>query len=131
VDAKRWSWMNRTQALSDAGCGSLTSRDMLQDLADLVPVHAMSEAMQVLEHDPVGIDHLHANLSDHNMMEVKGNPKTSAIPIFGLPGARRAPVRRAGGTHGRSRPAIRRAFFNLPRFPADEARRALGAAVMK
>ena len=63
-------------------------KNLLEELADLVPVHGMTEAMQVLEQDPAGIDLIICTLtfSDHRMLEfllqVKGNPKTSAIPFW-------------------------------------------------
>jgi hypothetical protein len=45
-------------------------KDMLEELVELVPVHAMSDAMQVLEHDPVGIDLIICTLtfSDHQIL---------------------------------------------------------------
>jgi hypothetical protein len=112
-------------------------RDMLEELADLVPVHAMSEAVQMLEHDPAGIDLIICTLtfSDHNMMEfllkVKGNPKTSAIPFLVC----RVLVGRLSEELVERMGAVARQFeadfINLPRLPADEARKGLSAAVMK
>jgi hypothetical protein len=112
-------------------------KDMLEELVELVPVHAMSEAMQVLEHDPVGIDLIICTLtfSDHQMMEflvkVKGNPKTSSIPFLVC----RVLVGRLSEEIVERMGAVVRQFdadfINLPRFPADEARKGLSAAVMK
>jgi hypothetical protein len=112
-------------------------KDMLEELADLVPVHAMSEAMQVLEQDAPGVDLIICTLtfSDHHMLEfllkVKGNPKTSAIPFLVC----RVLVGRLSEEMVERMGAVARQFdvdfINLPRFPADEARKGLSAAVMK
>ena len=112
-------------------------KDMLEELADLVPVHAMSDAMQVLEQDAPGIDLIICTLtfSDHRMLEfllkVKGNPKTSAIPFLVC----RVLVGRLSEELVERMGAVARQFdadfINLPRFPAGEARKGLNAAVMK
>jgi hypothetical protein len=110
---------------------------MLEELADLVPVHAMSEAMQVLEQDPAGIDLIICTLtfSDHRMLEfllkVKGNPKTSEIPFLVcrvLVGRLSEELVERMGALARQVDAD---FINLPRFPTDKARKGLSAAVMK
>ena len=112
-------------------------KNMLEELADLVPVHAMTEAMQVLEQDPAGIDLIICTLtfSDHRMLEfllqVKGNPKTSAIPFLvcrTLVGRLSEELVVRMGALARHFEA---GFINLPRFPADEARKELSAAVVK
>jgi hypothetical protein len=110
---------------------------MLEELADLVPVHAMSEAMQVLEQDPAGIDLIICTLtfSDHRMLEfllkVKGNPKTSEIPFLVC----RVLVGRLSEELVERMGAVARQvdadFINLPRFPSDKAQKALSAVVMK
>lgn len=112
-------------------------KNMLEELADLVPVHAMSDAMQVLEQDPAGIDLIICTLtfSDHRMLEfllhVKSNPKTSAIPFLVC----RTLVGRLSEELVVRMGALARVFeadfINLPRFPADEARKELSAVVMK
>jgi hypothetical protein len=112
-------------------------RDMLEELVDLVPIHAMSEAMQVLEHDPAGIDLIICTLtfSDHHMLEfllkVKGNPKTSAIPFLVC----RVLVGRLSEELVERMGAVARQFeadfINIPRFPANEAVKGLRAAVVK
>ena len=112
-------------------------KGMLEEVADLVPVHAMSEAMQVLEQDPPGIDLIICTLtfSDHHMLkfllEVKNSPKTSAIPFLVC----RVLVGRLSEGMVERMGAVARQFdadfINLPRFPADEAREGLIAAVMK
>jgi hypothetical protein len=112
-------------------------KDMLEELADLVPVHAMSEAMQVLEQDAAGIDLIICTLtfSDHHMMEflvkVKDSPKTSAIPFLVcrvLVGRLSEELVERMGAAARQFDAD---FINLPRLPADEAQKGLSAAVMK
>lgn len=112
-------------------------KDMLEGLADLVPVHTMREAMEVLEQDPPGIDLIVCTLtfSDHHMLEfllkVKANPKTSAIAFLVC----RVLVGRLSEKLVERMGAVARQFdaefINLPRFPADEARKGLSAAVMK
>jgi hypothetical protein len=111
-------------------------KDMLEQLADLVPVHAMSEAMQVLEQHPAGIDLIICTLTFSDRMldflvKVKGNPKTSAIPFLVC----RVLVGRLSEELVERMGAVARQFdadfINLPRFPADEAPKALGAAIMK
>jgi hypothetical protein len=112
-------------------------KEMLEGFADLVPVHAMSEAMQVLEQEPPRIDLIICTLtfSDHRMLEfllkVKGDPKTSAIPFLVC----RVLVGRLSEEMVERMGAVARQlganFINLPRLPADEARKELRAAVMK
>jgi len=112
-------------------------KNMLEELADLVPVHAMSDAVQVLEQDPSGIDLIICTLtfSDHRMLEfllhVKGNPKTSALPFLVC----RTLVGRLSEElvvrMGAVAQQFEADFINLPRFPPDEAKEELRAAVMK
>jgi hypothetical protein len=112
-------------------------KDILEEVADLVPVHAMREAMQVLEQDPPGIDLIICTLtfSDHQMLkfllEVKNNPKTSAIPFLIC----RVLVGRLSELIVERMGAVARQFdadfINLPRYPTDEARKRLIAAVRK
>ena len=65
------------------------------------------------------------------LLEVKNNPKTSAIPFLVC----RVLVGRLSEEMVERMGAVARQFdadfINLPRFPADEARKGLGAAVMK
>jgi PleD family two-component response regulator len=112
-------------------------KNLLEELADLVPVHGVTEAMQVLEQDPAGIDLIICTLtfSDHRMLEfllqVKGNPKTSAIPFLvcrTLVGRLSEELVVRMGALARHFEAD---FINLPRFPADEARKELSAVVTK
>ena len=112
-------------------------KDMLEELVDVVPVHVMSEAMSVLEQDAPGIDLIICTLtfSDHHMLEfllkVKGNPKTSAIPFLVcrvLVGRLSEELVERLGSGARQFEAD---FINLPRFPPDQARQALHAAVIK
>jgi PleD family two-component response regulator len=112
-------------------------KNMLEELVDLVPVHAMSDAVQLLEQDPAGIDLIICTLtfSDHRMLEfllhVKGNPKTSAIPFLvcrTLVGRLSEELVVRMGALARQFEAD---FINLPRFPAEEAGKELSAAVMK
>lgn len=112
-------------------------KDMLEELADLVPVHAMSDAMQVLEQNPAEIDLIICTLtfSDHHMLEfllkVKSDPKTNAIPFLVC----RVLVGRLSEELVVRMGAVARQFdadfINLPRFPAGEAQKELSAAVMK
>jgi hypothetical protein len=112
-------------------------RDMLEDLAELVPVHEISEAMQVLEQDSPDIDLIICTLtfSDHHMLEfllkVKDNPRTSAIPFLVcrvLVGRLSEEIVERMGAVALEFDAN---FINLPRLPADQARNRLGAAVIE
>jgi L-ascorbate metabolism protein UlaG (beta-lactamase superfamily) len=112
-------------------------KDLLEEHADLVPVHTMAEAMQVLRQDPPGIDLIICTLtfSDHHMLEfllaVKGNPKTAAIAFLVC----RVLVGRLSEKLVERMGAVARQFdadfINLPRYGAQEAGRALSAAISK
>ena len=109
----------------------------LEGLADLVAVHSLSEALGVLQRDPRGIDLIISSLtfSDHRMLEflveVKGNPRTSAIPFLVC----RVVVGRLSEEMVERMGAVARQFdadfVNLPGFPAGEAGARLAAAVLK
>lgn len=112
-------------------------KDLLQEHADLVPVHSIAEAMRVLGHHPPGIDLIICTLtfSDHHMLEfllaVKGNPKTGAIPFLVcrvLVGRLSEELVERMGSVARQFDAD---FINLPRYGAQEAGRALSATVTK
>ena len=110
---------------------------LLEDRAELVPVHTKREALEMLARDARGFDLILCTLtfSDHHMLEflleVKGNPKTSAIPFLVC----RVLVGRLSEELVTRMGAVARQFdaefINLPRFHADEAKRGLGEAVAR
>jgi len=110
---------------------------LLEERAELVPVHAMSEALQLLENDAPGFDLIVCTMtfSDHHMLEflieVKRNPKTTAIPFLVC----RVLVGRLSEELVERMGAVARQFdaqfINLPRFHAEEAKRGLGEAVAR
>lgn len=112
-------------------------QELLEGVAELVPVHTMREAMQVLERQADRVDLILCTLtfSNHHMLdfllEVKGSPKTSAIPFLVC----RVLVGRLSEHLVERMGAVARQFeaefINLPRFAPDQARQALRAAVMK
>ena len=112
-------------------------KHLLEESADLVPVHTLAEAMQVLERDPPGIDLVVCTLtfSDHRMLEfllkVRGNPKTSAVPLLVC----RVLVGRLSEELVERMGAVAQHFdadfVNLPSFEAGEAKQGLSAAVAR
>ena len=112
-------------------------RGLLEEVADLVPVHTIRDAMQVLEHDAAGIDLIICTLtfSEHHMLqfllEVKGNPKTKAIAFLVC----RVLVGRLSEALVERMGAVAKQFgaefLNLPSLPEDEARDALRGMVTR
>ena len=110
---------------------------LLDERRELVPVHTMPEALQLLEHDAAAFDLIVCTLtfSDHHMLEfllkVKGNPKTSPIPFLVC----RVLVGRLSEELVERMGAVARQFdaqfINLPRFHAEEAKRGLSEAVAR
>lgn len=112
-------------------------RQHLEVIADLVPVHTLSEAMRLLERDPRAIDLIICTLtfSDHRMLEfllaVRNDPRTSAIPFLvcrTIVGRLSEELVERMGVLARQFDAE---FLNFGRLPDGEAGRALAAAVRK
>ena len=112
-------------------------RQHLEVIADLVPVHTLSEAMRVLEKGSPAVDLIICTLtfSDHRMLEflldVKGDPKTGAIPFLVcrvIVGRLSEELVERMGVLARQFDAE---FLNFGRLPDGEAGQALAGAVRK